>query len=334
MKRDAEETAAAGSTTRSRPVFALKISWAASLAIALLVAAACGGDDAPDVTLPVVTVTPGSTPTQDAGDPNGPTVTPAEPDVTEIPTASEDDPLYIALGDSLSYGVSASDPDRTSFVALVHQGFTTDIGLLNLGVPGHTSEDLLNEGELDRAIAEITARLEDGIEGNEVEVVTLEIGGNDLLNIYFDFVLTETCVSVEQALDEPECVQALEDALAGLESNLDQILARLRQADPDLPIFLMTLYNPFSGRDPDIARVGDLALEGEDGTPFPTGINDIIRDTGPRYDAVMVELFPLFEGQARELVSFDLIHPNDDGYAVIAAELLAAMSEYGLPVVE
>lgn len=311
----------------------LKVWWAVPVVLALLIAAACAGGGDPDTTTPATTPTAQPSP-QNTGDPNNETATPAGPDVTETPAASEDDPLYIALGDSLSYGVSASDPDLTSFVALVHQGFTTDIGLLNLGVPGHTSEDLLTEGELDRAIAEITARLEDGIEGNEVEVVTLEIGGNDLLNIYFDFVLTETCVSVEQALDEPECVQALEDALAGLESNLDQILSRLRQADPDLPIFLMTLYNPFSGRDPEIALVGDLALEGEEGTPFPTGINDIIRDTGPRYDAVMVELFPLFEGQARELVSFDLIHPNDEGYAVIAAELLAAMSEYGLPVVE
>jgi lysophospholipase L1-like esterase len=94
----------------------------------------------------------------------------------------------------------------------------------------------------------------------------------------------------------------------------------------------MTLYNPFSGRDPEISRVGDLALEGEAGTPFEEGVNDIIRDVGPQYDVVLVEIFPLFDGRAEDLIAFDLIHPNDDGYALMADTVAAAMSEAGLPV--
>lgn len=295
---------------------------------ALLIAAACGGggDDGDGLVIETSTPSPAA---------NGGATPAATADATPTPGFSNPnpgDPLYIALGDSISYGVAARDPDETSFVALVHRGFTIDIGLLNLGVPGYTSADLLNEGELDRAIAEITGRLNDGIEGNEVAAVTLEIGGNDLLNIYFDFVLTETCISVEQAIDDPVCVGALEDALAGLEANLDEALSRLRAADPDLPVFLMTLYNPFSGGDADIARVGDLALEGEAGTPFEEGVNDIIRSVAPAHGAVLVEIFPLFDGRSGDLIAFDMIHPNDTGYAVIAEAVLAAMSDFGLPV--
>lgn len=305
----------------------------APLLVALLLVTACGGGGAGDGAQ-----TPSPSPTVPGGNGGGPTPTPEAPttgDPTPVPSTPAvraGDPLYIALGDSISYGVRASVPEVTGFVPLVHNGFTIDIGLLNLGVPGYTSSDLLNEGELDRAISEITARLDDGIDGNEVAAVTLEIGGNDLLNIYFDFVLTGTCISVEQALEEPACVNALRDALDGFETNLDLILSRLRTADSDLPVFLMTLYNPFSGGDPDFARVGDLALEGEPGTPFVEGLNDIIREAGPRYGTIMVELYPLFEGRSSELVAFDQIHPNDDGYAVIADALLAAMSQAGLPV--
>src|SRR2546426_547686 len=82
-------------------------------------------------------------------------------------------PLYIALGDSLSVGIGASVlAPEAGFVALVHQGLDHGVGLLQLGVPGHTSQDLIDK-QLDQAIGEIQRRKEDGIAGNEVKVVTL-----------------------------------------------------------------------------------------------------------------------------------------------------------------
>lgn len=314
----------------------MKVRWLYLIPLAVaVVLAACSSDDSGDGSTSVPTQGPTPTdagsggerpddPTDGAGDP---TLVPIDP-----PAADRGQPLYIALGDSLSYGSAASDPDTTSFVALVHDSFTIDIGLLNLGVPGYTSADILNEGELDQAISEITARLNDGVEGNEVEAVTFEIGGNDMLEVYVDFVVPETCVSVEQALDKPECVNALLDALDTFEANLDTALSRLRAADPDLPIILLTLYNPFSGGAEELSRVGDLAIEGEPGTPFEEGINDIIREVGSRYDPVMVEIFPIFDGRADDLIAFDLIHPNDEGYALMADAVISAMSEAGLPV--
>ena len=256
-------------------------------------------------------------------------------DPTARPTASpvaSAKPLYIALGDSLSYGSAASDPDTTSFVALVHAAFGGDVDLLNLGVPGYTSTDLLIEGELDEAVGEIRSRLLDDVEGNEVTAVTLEIGGNDLLRLYTDLVIPGTCVSVEESLEKDECVNGLNESLSGFKSNLDTTLARLRSVDGDLPIFLMTLYNPFSGTDSAAERIGDLALEGEPGARFDIGLNDIVRDIGSRYEATLVEIFPLFEDKSSEYIAFDLIHPNDQGYTVMAGAVLAEMSGAGLPV--
>src|SRR5712692_5050489 len=82
--------------------------------------------------------------------------------------------VYLALGDSLTAGNGASDRNETAFVPLVHKALGPDVQLLNLGVPGDTSNDLLNGGPLDRAIAEIEQRKNDSIAGNEVTVVTLE----------------------------------------------------------------------------------------------------------------------------------------------------------------
>lgn len=298
----------------------------------LLIVVACSSGGGSDTTTsrtpadaPSVGADSGSSDPIATADPDGSTVAPGTP-------RASGEPLYIAIGDSLSYGSAASDPATTSFVALVHQGFTIDIALVNFGVPGYTSSDLLTERELGNAISEISSRLNDGIEGNEVEAVTLEIGGNDLLNVYFEFVIPETCITVDQALTKDECVTVLMNTLDEFETNFDAALSRLRDADPDLPVFVLTLYNPFSGRDPEITRIGDLAIEGEAGTPFEEGINDIIRAVGQRYDVHLVEIFPIFDGRSEELVAFDLIHPNDAGYALIANAVLSVMSEAGLPV--
>ena len=65
--------------------------------------------------------------------------------------------VYIALGDSLSAGVGASDRAATAFVPLVHQSLGEGFQLLNLGVSGHTSKDLIEE-QLDQAVTEIKQR--------------------------------------------------------------------------------------------------------------------------------------------------------------------------------
>lgn len=301
--------------------------------IFLLLAGACSGDGAdtssdqsPTTSNAPESTEPGGGDSTQTSGPAGATATPG------VSGSDSAEPLYIAIGDSLSYGSAATDPNKTSFVALVHDGFTIDIGLLNLGVPGYTSADLLSERELDNAISEISSRLNDDIVGNEVDAVTFEIGGNDLLDVYFDFVIPQTCISVDQALANDECVNVLRNALDEFGANFDAALSRLRAADPDLPIFVLTLYNPFSGRDPEITRIGDLAIEGEAGTPFEDGVNDIIREIGPRYVVHLVEIFPIFDGRSKELVAFDLVHPNDDGYALMADAVLASMSDAGLPV--
>jgi lysophospholipase L1-like esterase len=237
--------------------------------------------------------------------------------------------VYLALGDSLSEGIGASEREQTSFVALVHKELGPKVELMNLGVAGDTSQDLIDE-QLDRATQEITTRNSDADLANDIVVITLEIGGNDLLDIFFDLVLPGLCPNIEDGLNNPECVQQVRQTLDTFAPNLDEILTRLREADPDVPIFLLTLYNPFSGSTPVLDELVDLALEGRPDTPFPEGLHDIVRDKAEAYDARLVEVAPQFEGKAREYIARDLIHPNDTGYRVIADAVLAEMHASGL----
>lgn len=250
----------------------------------------------------------------------------------KAPTASStSDPAasgpsaYIALGDSLSTGVGASSPE-TTFVELVHQSLGSGIELMNLGHSGDTSDDLLQGGTLGRAVDAIKARNGDDDTSNDVRLVTLEIGGNDLLGIYFSLVQTGTCPNVQTALAKPECTQALHDALDGFRPNFDTALDRLREADPDVPIVVMTLYNPFDYLGA-IGELGVLSLDGQAGTDFPEGLNDIIRAVAGDHEGVAVaDAYSAFKGRTAALLFSDFIHPNDAGYRTMADTVIAAIA--------
>ena len=325
-----------------RKLNALPIFFAALVALLLL--ASCGGDDSSSSTSPSSSVTQSGTPTPRRSTGPTPTATAAPGTATVGPTQFivtpkpeptavnqlGDEKLYLSLGDSLAAGRGSSDASRKSWVALTLQGLGPGYELLNLGVPGHDSDDLINK-QLDRAVSEITARNNDGVPGNETAAITLEIGGNDLLALYDSLVVSGKCPSVPEALQKQECVDGLRAALDHYRPNLEHILDALKAADPNVPIFLMTLYNPFSGGSSNLDRIGVLALEGEAGSPFPEGLNDTIREVGAAKGAIIVEWYPIFIGKYDQYIAQDIIHPNDTGHALMAQAVLDAMAQHGLP---
>ena len=255
------------------------------------------------------------------------------PTETPTPEAAGPRPLYLALGDSLSAGIGASDETSRGWVGLVGAALP-GWELLNLGVSGDDSGELLFGGPLDEGLRQIESRAADGEPGNDVELITLEIGGNDLLDIYFGLVFPGDCPSVIEALQREFCVSAFESALVDYRANLTLTSGRLTAAAPETPLLLMTVYNPFSGDASTIDELGVLALEGQAGSPFPEGLNDIIREVAAEAGVTVVDWYELFLGKQSEYIAFDLIHPNDTGHAVMAEAVIEAMALAGLPVVD
>ena len=295
-------------------------------AIALmLLAAACGGASGDD---PAPTASPSATsPSLASPTPQARATTPSGR-ITPRPTPeppSPDAPLYIALGDSLSYGVSASDRFTSAFVPLVHAALPAGTGLLNLGQSGDDSEEIVRHGHLDQAIGEIVNRNGDSDPGNDVVLVTLEIGGNDLLDLFFDYVVPGKCPTLVESLQRQECIDILTTTLTNFGPNLEQIMDRLLEADPDLNLVLMTLYNPFSAKIEAFDPFGVLSLEGMRDTPFLEGVNDAIRAQAESSGVKLADVYPLFVGKAPEYISQDIIHPNDTGYRVMADAVISVL---------
>lgn len=240
---------------------------------------------------------------------------------TSAPAEAKEAPAYVALGDSLAFGVGASDPATLGYVALTHDALArserySDRGLelLNLAVPGATSDDLLLPGgQLDLAIAEVDERLEDDTSADDnVEIITLNVGGNDILALG-----TEDSPCLVDPLSAG-CRELYAEMLGELEENLTQVLTRLREAAPRADIIVADLYSPLSGRGGPADLLADFALE---------GLNTTTERAVARADvgAKMARVYPVFQGHAQELVAEDNLHPNDEGHAVMSEVVLAAI---------
>jgi lysophospholipase L1-like esterase len=314
---------------RSRHWTALLI---AALGALLLALAACGDGEDGGVSTATATASPASTV---AASPEATTTGEATPTASRQDSGADTGaPVYIALGDSLAAGDGASDPSSTAYVPLFYEYLQgaldiPDLALVNLGHGGDTSADLIEHGHLAKAVDEIRARNFDESPDNDVEVVTLDIGGNDLLGLFFALVIPGTCPDVETFLAEEKCLDAFQEGLDGLRDNFDQALSELVEADPELPVLTADLYNPFSGSGLPLDELAESALEGRGDSPVEEGLNDVIRSIAGEHGVPVADWYGAFEGKSAELVAPDHIHANDAGYRAMTDALIAAYGAGG-----
>ena len=174
---------------------------------------------------------------------------------------SADEPVYLALGDSITTGYRLAE-DESGFATLVAEA--NGYELVNAAVNGATSSDLLQS-------------LESGeIDPSDAELITITIGGNDLLGALFNYLAerwnedeahtdeaditgTELISSLFAGTPDTTVITTLVGYLSGFESseqvaaalellaqNLTDITAYIKAANPDVTIVVATQYNPYS----------------------------------------------------------------------------------------
>jgi lysophospholipase L1-like esterase len=239
-------------------------------------------------------------------------------------------PLYLALGNSVAAGVGASDPAVTGYVPVFYDLLRGELAcrpsdrpgcrklaLENLAVGGATSTTLVRD-QLPEAIAELEARNHDRHPRNDVKVITIDIGGNDV------FAVVPLC----SAGPTPECLGLIEATLGTFAANFSTTLAQLRAAaGPDTTIVAMTYYNPLpSCRLSALAPLADNVLEGAPG--FDGRLNDLIRAISAANGVAVADTYG--ELAAENLVGgTDCLHPNDSGHQLIADLFAAALAGTG-----
>ncbi|MGA9232594.1 MAG: SGNH/GDSL hydrolase family protein [Exiguobacterium oxidotolerans] len=199
---------------------------------------------------------------------------------------------YVALGDSLTRGVGASNGN--SYAAIVGQELIKDNTVerfQNLAVSGARTEDLLKQLEQKEVLRSLS----------QAKVISVTIGGNDLFNrgegvANFDAKKTA-------------------DTIKSAQTNLEKTFKILRDENPDAVIFYVGLYNPFRASE-----------NGEAFDAIVQNWNAESRQLGLEYDIEVIDTFNLVRDVKRDLSS-DQFHPNDSTYEQIAKASLLAVNK-------
>ncbi len=200
----------------------------------------------------------------------------------------------VALGDSITFGTGL-EPGDEPFPSLIGDG---QLEVTNLGVPGATSTDLVN------SLGSFSAHLQDA------DVVTLTIGGNDLLQNEMMATILNT---QEIHVTNEELAAEVQAIVATYTQNLQTIIAAIR-AQTDAPIVLYTIYNPFGPSEDPFAQ----ALHGL-GEQVMTAMNTAIHAVSGPSGSLVANAYASFSTQQATLISADRIHPNANGHQILAA---------------
>lgn len=267
-------------------------------------------------------------------------------------TTKSSKPIYLALGDSITYGYEPGDTEWGTqltdecFVSILakDKGYTA----VNKGVIGNTAAGVLqqlNNGEFDDTI-------------QKASIITLTCGGNDLMevlyqrtaklvnankvytkkygeitargvitilalsSVYPDRYPTDQVQMVQlsavAAMSGIDTSQEFKTALSEFITTLNQLTAAIKSKNPDVKIYVATQYNPyehFTGTYKNVgASLGSCAKI----------LADQVRDNASTGDYQVADVYQIFLGHSAEYgnatedpVQLDF-HPSVAGHAAIA----------------
>jgi lysophospholipase L1-like esterase len=280
-------------------------------------------------------------------------------------------PVYLALGDSVGLGQAAA-PIEGDYLSTVAQwrkrgyagqlvtplrlqldclpAWTRSGGCLHLqyvslartavpeGLPGMPARPGVTttafiEEQLPVAVELLRSRNGDANPRNDVELVSLTVGGNDVFG-----PIIAACVTGGTPTS-PGCLLTVVTAVQGVAARYDRILGELRAAAGPGTVLLTTTYdNPlpscFLGAPPFSA--GPLAAQVLEQVPVSVGgvpalgLNGVIRSVSARHGAVVADAY----GQLRSPDDFagglDCLHPDESGHQRIADIAVAALRSAGV----
>lgn len=236
----------------------------AAVATALLLAACGGGEPAAG---PATTSRAPTTTSSEA----------TSPTPSESTAGGGAGGVYLALGDSLAAGYQPGGTELrdTAYPALTAGRLAregVDLSVENLGCSGETSGTLLAGGKCTFEAGSQLEQAERYLAENagKVRLVSLDIGGNDLLR----------CATRQLTVDQA-CVKK---GLASVAKNLPTAITRLQKAaGPDVPVLVLGYYNPWLAASYLGAGQGQLAAAASAYDRLDTAIAKATRAAGATY---------------------------------------------------
>ena len=210
-----------------------------------------------------------------------------------VPWDFSDNTRYLALGDSLAAGYGAV-PATQGYVYLLYQGGAfdkpTNTIFADAAVSGATSGDVLKY------------QVPQAVDIFVPHVVTISVGGNDLLQI----------------LNDPTDPAKAQQVLATFQANLAQILGTLRARLPAARIIIGNQYD-----------IPEITSQVPGGAQVIAAFNQIIAGVAQATGVQVADVFGAFQGRTGLLLierhnAGLQVHPTNAGYRVMAGAFEAA----------
>ena len=206
---------------------------------------------------------------------------------------------YLALGDSLTRGVGDETQDYGYTIRLQQEldnwPMVEQVELDNRGKNGRRSDQLLSllkKGHYDEEL-------------EKANLITITLGGNDVMKI-----VKKNLFSLKRSMFDKE--------LPRFADRYEQIIARIREVNPEVPIVLVGFYNPFS-------------IVVEEITPFDPIISDWNDEIGKiaatDENACFVSVEDLFVSNEDMVYHVDFFHPNSTGYDRMTKRIIETMQQ-------
>lgn len=149
----------------------------------------------------------------------------------------------VALGDSLTYG-QGDEEKKGGYVGIIkhkieHRYQKTTVTTVNYGESGDRSDQILSRLNSQK---QIRADL------RSADVITMIVGGNDLMQTLERDVLMQSSSSVQNSVDK---------AKVTYQQKLTQLFDAVRKENPNAPIFVMSIYNPVYTYFPDVEAINN-----------------------------------------------------------------------------
>lgn len=210
---------------------------------------------------------------------------------SNIPASFFPQDLHIvAAGDSLTQGVGDSS-DSGGYIPylaemLEQENSIKNANFENFGVRGNRADQLLSRLESEKLQSSI----------KEADLIILTIGGNDLMKVVKENISN---LKINLFRSEQELFQ----------DSLKEIFSKIREQNPNAPIILIGLYNPFYYWFADVKEMNYIVDEWNTKSRL-TVEND--------KNAFLVDIHDIFLNNEEDLLYTDYFHPNDRGYELIA----------------
>jgi lysophospholipase L1-like esterase len=198
----------------------------------------------------------------------------------------------LAIGDSIIHGKGA--PKSANLVYQFSNNLRNQIHKktqVNIhGINGITS------GELEKLV--LNGKYDNQIK--KADIVIINVGGDDILqmamsgNVY-------------------KAIQNFDELKSNFSRNLNTIVARIKSVNRNATLVFLELYNPLPPTE-QIYSVADKLL--------PNWNLQIYEVANRFYPSIVIQTTKVINGEKRNNLSTDGIHPNSAGYAAISAQMI------------